>query len=312
MKIKMQNQVKVKRLDEGYKEFIKYCRAKNLADKTIDYYEECIDEFSKFYGNQVMINTIDKDAVESYILHLKANTSMNSTSINTRLRGIRAIFYYFMELEYLDKFKIKMTKAEKRIKDTYSDAEIKLLLIKPDIKKCNFAEYRTWVIENYLISTGNRASSLLNIKIGDIDFIENTILLQKTKNKRQQVVPLSRTLSKVLAEYLKYRDGNVEDYLFCSTYGCKLTLSALENSIRKYNSKRGVNKSSVHLFRNYFAKAFILAGGDAFRLQALLGHSSLDMVKEYVNIYGNDLQKDYNRFNPLELISDNKEYRRMR
>ena len=36
------------------------------------------------------------------------------------------------------------------------------------------------------------------------------------------------------------------------------------------------------------------------QLQALLGHSTMDMTRHYVNLYGLDLQKDYARLNPLD------------
>ena len=52
--------------------------------------------------------------------------------------------------------------------------------------------------------------------------------------------------------------------------------------------------------RHTFAKKWILNGGDIMRLQTILGHSSIEMVKEYVNMFGGDLKKDFDKFNPLE------------
>ena len=40
--------------------------------------------------------------------------------------------------------------------------------------------------------------------------------------------------------------------------------------------------------------------GDIFRLQKLLGHKSMEIVKEYVNMFDSDLQRDFDQFNPLE------------
>jgi integrase/recombinase XerD len=54
-----------------------------------------------------------------------------------------------------------------------------------------------------------------------------------------------------------------------------------------------------------FAKLWILNGGDIFRLQKILGHSSLDIVKEYVNMFSTDLQINFDEFNPLENIKVN-------
>ncbi|MFW6015546.1 MAG: hypothetical protein ACOCRK_03850 [bacterium] len=41
-----------------------------------------------------------------------------------------------------------------------------------------------------------------------------------------------------------------------------------------------------------------------FRLQKILGHLSIDVVKEYVNMFGNDLKENFNKFNPLEQFSE--------
>ena len=158
------------------------------------------------------------------------------------------------------------------------------------------------MIINYLLSTGNRVSTIVNIKNKDIDFENGFITLEKTKNKKQQLIPLSATMAKILQEYMQYRRGEPEDYLFCNIYGKKLTEDALKHSIGRYNRRRGVMKTSIHLFRHTFAKKWILAGGDIFRLQKILGHSSLDIVREYVNMFSNDLQKDYDKFNALEQL----------
>jgi integrase/recombinase XerD len=161
---------------------------------------------------------------------------------------------------YIEEFKIPSLKAEKKIKETYTDSELIILLKKPDIKKCNFVEYRNWVFINYLIGTGNRVSTAVSVKIGDIDFDSDTIILKKTKNRNQQIIPISNSLKIVLLDYFKYRKGSNEDYLFCTSTGKKLTPDCIKTSIYKYNRSRGVNKTSIHLFRHTFAKNWILNG----------------------------------------------------
>jgi integrase/recombinase XerD len=297
-----------KTIHEGFKEFYRFCRVKNLSQSTLEYYEVVLNDFSKFLPLDNQISDITSTMIEDYILFLRKNTNLNDTSINTKLKGLRVILYYWMKLEYLEKFKINAIKVEKKLKETYTDAELKILLVKPNLNKCSFVEYRDWVIINYLLATGNRSGTICNLEIGDIDFESGYIQLRKTKNKRQQIIPLSDTLAKVLNEYLQYRNGDIDDYLFVSAYGEKLNRNSLANSIRNYNQRRGVMKTGVHLFRHTFAKKWIMNGGDIFRLQKILGHSTLDMVKEYVNIYGYDLQRDYEKFNPLERMTDKKSY----
>ncbi len=56
----------------------------------------------------------------------------------------------------MDHFKIKTIKVERKIKPTYTSDELKRLLMKPNMKKCNFSEYRNWVIVNYLFATRSK------------------------------------------------------------------------------------------------------------------------------------------------------------
>ena len=63
-------------------------------------------------------------------------------------------------------------------------------------------------------------------------------------------------------------------------------------------------KTGVHRWRYTFAKKWILSGGDIFRLQKMLGHSSMEIVKNYVNMFTDDLQRDFDTFNPLETMAE--------
>ena len=76
---------------------------------------------------------------------------------------------------------------------------------------------------------------------------------------------------------------------------------------RSYNRSRGVEKTSIHLFRHTFARKYLVdCGGDAFMLQKLLGHSTLAMTKHYCAIYDADISKNYDRFSPLAQLQQTK------
>lgn len=294
-------------IEDVFELFIRKCKIKNLTDLSISSYRKKIVPFYEFMDNSKDITEIDRDTVDEYILWLRENTRANDITINSYLRSLRAFLYYAMECNYLSNFKISLIKAEKKLKETYTDEELGKLLVKPDINNCSFSTYKTWVFENYLLGTANRISTALSIKIGDINFESGMITLTKTKNRRQQIVPLSNTLSDILREYLEVRGGESEDYLFCNEYGEKASERTYQQLVRRYNIKRNVNKTSCHCFRHTFAKNWILAGGDIFRLQKMLGHSDLTVTKEYVNMFGQDLQLDFEKFNPLDRINIKKE-----
>ena len=72
-----------------------------------------------------------------YILYLQER-GLKDITVNTHIRELRSILYYFMEQGWLCNFKIKLIKAESSIIETYSDSELRLLLEKPNMKKCTY------------------------------------------------------------------------------------------------------------------------------------------------------------------------------
>ena len=287
-------------LNEAFEMFIRKCKVKNLSDLSIESYRKKLVHFFEYIDANTLVASVTGDTVDEYVLWLRENTGANDITINSYLRSLRAFLYYCMDCNYIPRFKIQLMKAEKKIKETYSDEELNKLLVKPDVNNCTFSTYKTWVFENYLIGTGNRISTALNVHISDIDFEGGTITLRKTKNRKQQIIPLSNSLGDVLSEYLLVRGGEGDDYLFCNEYGLKASDRTYQQLVRRYNIKRNVNKTSCHLFRHTFAKNWILAGGDMFRLQKILGHSDLTVTKEYVQMFGQDLQMDFEKYNPLD------------
>ena len=125
---------------------------------------------------------------------------------------------------------------------------------------------------------------------------------KKLKNRKQQIIPLSTSLKAVLELYLQLWDWESEYNLFPTSSNSQMTVHALETAVRHFNIGRDVTKTSLHLFRHTFAKNYIMAGGGMVQLQAILGHSTLDMTRKYVNLYGQDIQRDFNRLNPLNNV----------
>jgi len=298
---------------KAFELFQNYNRSKNLAKETISYYQSSCNSVIDFMCGDFIVSDFNNEMLDGYINYLR-DRGNKDISINSRLRGLRTMFSFFYERGYGKTINIKMLKVTKPIKETYTDAELRLLLKKPNMKMANFDVYRNWVVINYLLATGNRLSTLVNIRICDVNLEEDEIILRHTKNRTQQIIPIAAPLKNILIEYLRFRKPkNDDDYLFCTWHGDQLSCQGLVNAIRRYNRKRGVNKTSIHLFRHTFAKLWILNQGDLLRLQKLLGHRSLDMVRNYVELFGADLKRDYDKFNPLSNFNmSNKEHLKLK
>ena len=210
---------------------------------------------------------ISDKTIQDYILHLRKrpkqgteNEFLGERSIAGYINNLRVILYYFMKKGYVTPFSIEIPKADKKVRETYTASEIEQLLVKPDIKKCRFSEYRNWVIINYILATSNRISTVTNLRIRDLNFEDEEITLITVKNKKPYILPMDRRLKKILIEYLSYRKGELDDYVFCPESDSRrpLTKRGIQTAIATYNTSRGTSKTSAHIIRNYFAKHYLL------------------------------------------------------
>lgn len=307
-------------LREALEKFINFKITMDKAEATIKYYNDRFNEFCDFLETEKKINLtsqVYKDDINDFILYRRrCNPNISNHTINNYLRAIRAILYYCMDESYTEPFHIPMVSAPKVPKEGYTQLEQEKLIEKPDIKKCNFPQYRNWVIVCHLLASANRTRTLLFIKNKDVKLNERIISLTEVKNNEGYEMPIDDVYLPILKEYMRIRGGEPDDYLFCNQYGKQLTPSGLRTVMSKYNKDHGVETTSIHRFRNTFAKNWLLEDGSEKKLQHALGHKTSAMVDEYAKLYGRELRKDFSKFTPLaklkEVVAENKKIKMKR
>ena len=279
--------------------------AKGVTDITLRNYSQHLHSISKHLDIDVPMSEISKQDLDMMVVSMR-ESGLSNNSIATYVRRMRA-FLGWCNREGYSTLKMAHIKEQDTVKETYTDEELEKLLKRPK-KGCDFCEFRGWVIINFLLNSGCRASTVRNIQNRDVDLNSAEVVFRHTKSKKIQVIPLCRIMVDILRDYMSVRKGKPEDYLFCDQFGGMLSENALRLSIERYNNRRGVSKTSIHMFRHTFARKYLIdCGGDAFTLQRLLGHSTLNMTKHYCSIYDADISKNYDKVSPLAQIQREKE-----
>ncbi|MBR0463259.1 MAG: tyrosine-type recombinase/integrase [Clostridia bacterium] len=218
IKLRQVDGISRKKAADAYDSFMRHCKLKNLAPYSILYYEKNIQFFLDSLPQVKYVNEINQEQIAGFI-NMLMDRGNRVTAINARLRGAFVFLRYCFEQEYLDPFPLSLIKEDEPFKEPYTDAELKKLLRQPQSE--SWTEWRAWAVINLLVATGNRASTVVNIKICDVDFEHNIIRLRKLKNRKQQFVPMSSSLNEALSLYLKVWDWDndeVINYAIPGTY----------------------------------------------------------------------------------------------
>lgn len=285
---------------DGCKIYINYCKQRNLRAATIMHYEQSYKQFYKYFDPDMPLCELTKDLYDGYVVYLRQYLN-NDVSINAYLRDLITTLHYLMNNGYITPFKMQSIKVDKTSVETYTEAELMSLLLKPNMKKCTFIEFESWVITCLLFSTGIRQHSLMELKIKDVDFDNSLLNVRITKTRKPLLIPLNNSMINVIDDFLKYRQyNNKDDWLFCNAYGKQLVKSTCYNMLCRYNKSRGVNTTGIHRYRHTFAKQWIINGGNVVTLSRLLGHSSLDITQNYISLLVSDLSKQVDEINLLD------------
>ena len=154
-------------MEETFADFLTSRKAKGLADKTLQSYEQQFRAVARHLDVKTDIAMLQKADLDAMIVSMR-EAGLSSNSINSYTRTLKSFFSWCNE-QGITRLNIPLYKAEETVKETYSDAELSVLLKKPDIRKATFAEYRDWVIINFLLNCGCRAATVRAIQIRDVD-----------------------------------------------------------------------------------------------------------------------------------------------
>lgn len=293
-----------KSISELYKEYLNYCISIGQADGTIisktSYFKFTL---RKIVNVEDKISTFTQDKLENHIIQMR-KAGYSGNYYQSYVIKSKAFLTYCFNHYYLTKFEVKIPTITQQKKEIYTEDELKKLLKKPNLKNCLVGTYKSWVSVSFLLGTGCRAETFLNILVKDVNFNDNSILFRHMKAHKQIIVPLSPTLKTVLTEHIQLLDLKLDDLLFPKLDKKKMKYDTLHQNIKSFCDHRKVRMKGINTFRNTFATLFIKNGNNnIYLLQKLLGHADIRMTERYINLLPCQMAEDINKYNPLDVLN---------
>ena len=175
--------------EEVFTSFIISQTSKGVAAVTIRNYHLHLRSVSKHLDIGMPFCSLTKRHLESMVVSMRAAGLAHNT-VATYLRIINT-FLNWANREGLTSVSIPNIKEKDTVKETYTDDELLILLKKPE-KRCDFTEYRNWVIINYLLNAGCRAATVRNIQNRDVDLENHQVVFRHNKTAKYKSAPCVR------------------------------------------------------------------------------------------------------------------------
>jgi len=285
-------------LKEAITEFIISQRVKGSSNYTIINQTYDLKLFSNYMDNDIDIEKITVSDLNGYYLYL-VGKNLSSTSVQSYIRVVRTFFNWCIAQNYITQRlteRFRLPKAKQNVIDILTEAEIQKLLSSFNLsKKIGFRNYLICLL---MLDCGLRLSEIVSLRAENI-YISESHMIVDGKGNKQRFVPFGSTTKQTLAKYLE-SCGSERGSLFYSVRNLPISRMTVTLIFRRLKDKIGIHRLRPHLLRHTFATMYLENGGNIFSLQAILGHTSLVMVKRYLHLSQSKVLRDFHKFSPMD------------
>ncbi len=256
-----------------------------VKESTIKTYTDILNNLFIPLVSDKEVNDLNFADLQSFIIaQRKKDISVNT--VKTYYRHVKVFVKYLYDSDLLEKDitkKIPPLKGYSYSKDIYLDDEIELIFASIN-GHSRYARMKRLIFA-LLINTGIRASEVCDIRIDDINISHKYIKVRGSKGRMDRKVPICTATLKLYDHYLQKRvmaaEPKNDDYLFIGREGEPITRASLTAYVKHNVKGQGIKRGTVHLFRHTYITRLCMESRDAFMVQQLAGHQSLDTTKGY-------------------------------
>jgi len=178
-----------------------------FTEKTYVYWVRC---FFKFHPG-IAAKDLEEVHIIQYLNYLASDRKVAAATQNQALNALVFLFKEVLQRTIKEFKGITWAKKSKRLPVVLSIEELKAVL-------CHLTGIQ-WLIACLLYGTGMRLTEALRLRVKDIDFQRNMILVRDAKGQKDRVVQLPHVLQEPLAQQLKqakqYHEIDLQDGFGC-------------------------------------------------------------------------------------------------
>ena len=295
------------------------CESRGLSPNTMRVYIQRLRHFHGFLVQRGVsdIERLTADHLRMFTTELRQRDIHQYTNHKSsgQLVGNRTIFHYcrliktfgtwLVDQEILEKnpfTKIKLPRVDKKLMPALGLEEISALY---SVILHTGAENTTrdLAIYCFCLESGARVSEVVELLLDNL-YLDNFTAKVHGKGSKERIVCYTEKTANFLKRYLEERPKVAYQQVFLnSRNGKPLLPHAIRLMLHKYGERAGIH-CYPHLLRHTFATRYLVNGDEKnlISLQKLMGHATLDMVRQYVNMLPIDVEKQYKKFSPLKGI----------
>jgi len=281
---------------------------KRYSSNTLVAYETDLSQFFGYLQKEYQtqdVKSITHFFIRSWIVAL-IEAKISPRSVNRKITALKSFFRFLLREKILDQnpmVKVQSPKTGKKLPVFIDEKRMDALFSEIKFEE-DYSGQRNRTIMELFYGTGMRLSELVNLKLSDINFSNQTIKVLGKRNK-ERISPVSISLTASLKNYMSIRasfvleKNSTEAALFLDDRCNKIYTKFVYRLVKKYLGMVTTgDKKNPHVLRHTFATHLLNNGAEINAVKELLGHSSLAATQVYTHNTIEKLKNIYKQAHP--------------
>ncbi len=282
--------------------FLNYLQTeKDASPQTIHKYRTDLRKLFEFLKT-TDINDINQNHLRDYLNHIRLTYNYTSSSIANKINIFHHFFRFLHNSGYISTnpaILIRPPRKKTKLPKVFNEIELEKFLKAPDHNTdTRFKKYtlRDKLIFTMFAYTGLRRTELIDLNWNDINLGNKYLIVRKSKNKNQRIIPLHYRVIKLLDLYLNQRLPLKNNALFIGRTGERIHHNSLKNLFDRYTKISGLSGKgyTIHTLRHTFATRLLSKNVSLVNIKNLMGHRSLESTQIYLHVTGKELEESIN------------------
>jgi site-specific recombinase XerD len=278
----------------AWQDFILSRRTICSSDKTIKWYGHTAGQFVCWLADKGITDPLAIRAIHArmYLDEFKVGGA-SANYVHNHARAVKTFLRFLHEEKYTPEL-IKFTMppvSKQRLPYLKADEVLKV------IQHCENPRDKAIIL--LMVDTGIRRAELVDLNWEDIDLKTGVVTIQRGKGGQTRSVVIGAATRRAILAYARTIVYRTDAPLFQTQQGTRIQIYGLRSLLLRISERSGVH-IAPHALRRTFATLALKAGMNPLHLQGLLGHSSLEMTRRYVQMMDEDLVEAHRMYGPVD------------
>lgn len=280
-------------LHDVFTDFVLSRQALLCSPATLRWYSWTLGKFLQFMeaNGVTRPDEITARHVRAY-LSMLAEKGSADTYVHNHARAIRTFLKFLAAENYAPSVTFKMPSLSRKQLPMLDARQVQGLL-------AAIRDPRELALVMAMIDTGVRRAEVLALNWGDVEIENGMVRIARGKGGKSRVVVVGVNTRRALLKYRRSVLHAADAPLFQTRSGKRYSANGLRGALLRIGREAGI-RLSPHMLRRTFATLSLRAGMNPLHLQGLLGHSTLEMTKQYVGMIDADLLAAHRQHGPID------------